>query len=119
MYVNAHVCMYVCMYVCITYIQVHKCTYIHVHVHLHTCTYIHTYTHACICIELNHVHTPTVLHTCNHKQAGATVYISNKIYRVISTPMIALWCSACLNTTVGYLLLKDLVELQESILGSY
>ena len=94
--------------------------------YIHTCTcaftYMYIHTHACICIELNHVHTPTVLHTCNHKQAGATVYISNKIYRVISTPMIALWCSACLNTTAyyfGYLLLKDLVELQESILGSY
>ena len=57
-----------------------------------------------------------------HKLAGATVYISNKIYREKSTPMIALWCSACMNTIAyyfDYLLLKHLVELQESISGSY
>ena len=84
--------------------------------------HLHTYIHTCTCAYI-HVHTPTYLHTyMYHKLAGATVYISNKIYREKSTPMIALWCSACLNTTAyyfGYLLLKDLVELQESILGSY
>ena len=84
--------------------------------------HLHTYIHTCTCAYI-HVHTPTYLHTyMYHKLAGATVYISNKIYREKSTPMIALWCSASLNTTAYYFdypLLKDLVELQESISGRY